>query len=68
MHRRKDIIDALFVSNGIWEEIADRSVEAQRVAKTISTVLGSDKENPGFQAIASSNGEKYLCTASVLDY
>lgn len=60
MQRRKDIIDALIVSKGIWEEIADRSVEAQRAAKTISTVLGSDTKNPGFSAIASSNGEKYV--------
>lgn len=60
MHRRKDIIDALVISKGIWEEIADRSVEAQRAAKTISSVFLKDTEDPGFPTIASSNGEKYL--------
>lgn len=62
MHRRKDMIDALVVSKGIWEEIANRSVEAQRAAKTISTVLDGDTQNPNFPAIASSNGEKYVLT------
>jgi hypothetical protein len=60
MHRRNDIIDALVVSKGIWEEIADRSVEAQRAAKTISSILSSDTENPSFPAIASANGEKIV--------
>lgn len=58
MHRQKDIIDALVVSKGIWEEIADRSVEAQRAAKTINSVLGKYMEDAGFPATTSPNGEK----------
>lgn len=61
MHRRNDIINALVVSKGIWEEIANRSVEAQRAVKTISTVLSSNAP-----AMAPFQGKKYILVFDIL--
>ncbi|EED16792.1 conserved hypothetical protein [Talaromyces stipitatus ATCC 10500] len=56
VYRRNDILDALKVSKGIWKEIADRSVEAQRAATTISSVLNNEPESSKFPGLVPSDG------------
>lgn len=40
LHRRSDILEALAFAKGLWERNAERSTEAMRAVKVISTVLG----------------------------
>lgn len=47
LHRRGDILEALTIVRNLWEKIADRSLEAQKAANAIATVLQQDLNRPG---------------------
>lgn len=57
LQRRHDIKEALILAKNIWEKNSDRSVEAQRAAKAISTVLQQDLDRSVTQILPASDGE-----------
>ena len=56
LNRRHDIIEALTVAKSLWEKNADRSMEAQRAAKAITTVLKHDLDSSSANSLTASDG------------
>ncbi|KAI1370171.1 fungal-specific transcription factor domain-containing protein [Hypoxylon crocopeplum] len=56
LHRRDDILEALAISKDLWEKNADRSLEARRAAKAITTVLRENSGKPDALSWAASDG------------
>jgi hypothetical protein len=57
LHRRDGILKTLNFSKGLWEEVADRSIEARRAAKAIATVLRQDSDRKSALSITTSDRE-----------
>lgn len=64
LHRRDDILEALTIAESLWEKNANRSVEARRAAKAITTVLKQDLDKSSVPTLTASDGEDF---ALVLD-
>ncbi|KAF2725658.1 hypothetical protein K431DRAFT_238962 [Polychaeton citri CBS 116435] len=50
LYRRDEIMEALTAVKGLWEKNADRSMEAQRAATAIATVLKQDADRSSAQS------------------
>ncbi|KAF7554331.1 hypothetical protein G7Z17_g2944 [Cylindrodendrum hubeiense] len=55
-HRRGDIFEALTLARSLWEKNADRSIEAQKAVKAITTVLQQDLDRSSAPSVAASDG------------
>ena len=64
LHRRDDILEALTIAKSLWEKNANRSIEARRAAKAITTVLKQDLDKSSAPTLTASDGEEF---ALVLD-
>lgn len=60
LSRRADILQALAMAKGIWEQSPDRSNETQRAVKAISVMLEQNRKNPVPIAVRSSGKEFVL--------
>ena len=59
LHRRDDILEALTIAESMWEKNANRSVEAQRAAKAVTTVLKQDLDKSCAPTLTASDGERF---------
>ncbi len=71
LHRRDDIVGALTHAKSLWERKVDRSIDARKAVKVITSVLQQDSSKPGEHTLATtafSDGEYDLhrCSYSLL--
>lgn len=57
---RQKIIDSLILAKGLWERSADRSIEARKAAKVISTILNKNASEQILQTPVASECENSL--------
>ncbi|OKL55395.1 hypothetical protein UA08_09338 [Talaromyces atroroseus] len=55
-HRRGEILEALTIAKSLWEKDADRSAEAHRAAKAITSVLKQDFDRSSSPILIPSDG------------
>ncbi|CRG89062.1 Oleate activated transcription factor 3 [Talaromyces islandicus] len=58
-HRRDEILEALTIAKSLWEKDADRSAEANRAAKAITSVLKQDFDKSSLPTLIPSDGAEH---------
>ncbi|PWY85817.1 hypothetical protein BO94DRAFT_586376 [Aspergillus sclerotioniger CBS 115572] len=56
LHRRDEILEALIIAKGLWEQDSDRSVEARRAATAIASVLKLNLNKSSSPTLITSDG------------
>lgn len=68
LNSRDGIVDALTSAKSLWEEVSDRSIEAERAAKTIAAVLQPNPDISSLPNMIPYNGETNTLFSTLLVY